>query len=179
MKVIGTTETNTSFKLYTSFESRLFVPIGTYVNWKLNNTWDDYNELYHAIKYIEKIHKIDGIWYEIHTIERENEIKGVVTIVGGALNKIESNIDESNTLLLKYFHIIEKGKGYGSYWLKSIIIPYYRNKGYREVYVSSSHPKSFDFYKKMGTEVKNYRKTSDNGLFERRCKSFLIPINTE
>lgn len=41
----------------------------------------------------------------------------------------------------------------------------------------SSHPKSFNFYKKIGTEIKKYTKKSDNGLYDRNCKSFLISID--
>ncbi|GAA5024848.1 hypothetical protein GCM10011506_08740 [Marivirga lumbricoides] len=181
MKIIATKENKVNFKLYSNFENRLFLPIGKYVNWKLVNNWDDYNELYHAIKYIESLNKIDEVWYEIHTIEEKEEIKGVVTIVGGNLNKlgIKSFINEEDTLLLKYFHIVEKGKGYGSYWLKSIIIPYYSERGYNKIQVSSSHPKSFDFYRKIGTEIENYTKKSDNKLYERKCKSFLISIDEQ
>jgi hypothetical protein len=181
MKIIGTKENNINFKVYSKFENRLFLPIGKYVNWKLENNWDDYNELYHAIKYIESLNNIDGVWYEIHAIEEKEEIKGVVTIVGGDLSKlgIKFNFNKDKTLLLKYFHIIEKGKGYGSYWLKSIIIPYYLDKGYNEIQVSSSHPKSFDFYRKIGSEIESYTKISDNELYERKCKSFLISIDEQ
>ncbi|WKN46144.1 hypothetical protein [Tunicatimonas pelagia] len=178
MRIIGNIEDNVNFVLHKSFSSRLFSPIGKYVNWKLENNWDDYNELYHAINYIETSKDIDGIWYEIHTIEKNQEIKGVLTIVGGAVDQlaIDTILDTESTILLKYFHVVEKGKGYGSYWLKSIISPYYFDKGFREIYISSSHTKSFNFYNKIGEEIKTYTKRSDNQLYERTCKTFIIPL---
>ncbi|MBL3656353.1 hypothetical protein [Fulvivirga sediminis] len=175
MKIIGTGDEGENFVIYKAFDSRLFSPIGKYVNWKLENSWDDYNELYHAINYIESLKNLEGIWYEIHTIEKDGDIKGVVTIVGGDLNKLRvDKADAKNTILLKYFHIIEKGKGYGSYWLKSVIMPYYYDQGFREILISSSHPKSFNFYNKIGEEVDTYYKTSDNGLYERISKTFVV-----
>ncbi|MGD1839744.1 MAG: hypothetical protein ACFB0B_02450 [Thermonemataceae bacterium] len=181
MRIIEAKENNLNFVLYQSFESRLFSPIGKYVNWKLENNWDDYNELYHSVNYIESLKGIDGIWYEIHTIEKSGDIKGVLTIVGGDIEKLgdENSLDSRDTILLKYFHIVEKGKGYGSHWLSSIIFPYYFNKGFRKVYVSSSHPKSFGFYKRIGNEIKCYTKKSDNKLYVRDCKSFLISIDVQ
>ena len=178
MRIIGKKD-NLNFVLYKSFESRLFSPIGKYVSWKLENKWDDYNELHHAVSYLEDLKSRDGIWYEIHTLESNKEIKGVLTIVGGDISTIESekHLDLEKTLVLKYFHILEKGKGHGSYWLNSVILPHYREKGFSNIHVSSSHPKSFDFYKKIGSELNSYTKMSDNGLFKRECKSFLIKID--
>lgn len=178
MEIIKKKENDVSFVLHKSFESRLFSPIGNYVNWKLEHNWDDYNELFHAVQYIEQIKHIDGVWFEIHTIEKDEEIKGVLTIVGGAIDQlgVGEEIDGKDTILLKYFHIVDKGKGYGSYWLNEVIRPYYAQKGFQHIYISSSHPKSFDFYKKIGAEVKTYHKKSDNQLYERICKSFLVPI---
>ncbi len=181
MKIIGTKENNVNFVLYTSFNPKLFLPIGNYVNWKLQNNWDDYNELFHSLNYIENLKQTEGIWFEIHTIEKNNEIKGVLTIVGGHINQLEvdDNIENKNTILLKYFHIIEKGKSYGSYWLNSVIIPYYFNKGIEKIYINSSHPQSFNFYNKIGNEIKTFTKKSDNHLYERVCKTFLVSANSE
>ncbi|AUP78794.1 hypothetical protein [Flavivirga eckloniae] len=179
MKIIETKDNDVNFVLHQTFNNKLFLPIGKYVNWKLENNWDDYNELYHAVNYIENLKQINGVWFDIHTIEKNQELKGVLTIVGGDIDKLETDsyLDKKTTILLKYFHIIEKGKGYGGYWLNAIIKPYYFDKGYRSIYVSSSHPKSFNFYNKIGTEVKTYTKKSDNQLYNRICKAFLIPMN--
>ncbi len=74
MKIIGTKDNDLKFILHTSFQSKLFSPIGRFINWKLENNWDDYNELYHAINYIEGIKRIEGIWYEIHIIEKMKKL---------------------------------------------------------------------------------------------------------
>ncbi|UII27457.1 hypothetical protein LVD15_03225 [Fulvivirga maritima] len=177
MEIIGTGGDGENFIIYKSFDSRLFSPIGKYVNWKLENSWDDYNELYHAINYIESLKKLEGICCEIHTIEKDGDIKGVLTIVGGAIDKLGVNHgDFKKTILLKYFHIIEKGKGYGGYWLKSVIMPHYYDLGFRQMLISSSHPKSFNFYNKIGQETETYYKKSDNDLYERICKTFVVRI---
>ena len=89
MRIIGTKENELDFVVYDHFDSRLFSPIGKYVIWKLENDWDDYNELYHTVNFIESLQGKDGIWYEIHTIEKNTEVKGVLTIVGVILNKLE------------------------------------------------------------------------------------------
>ncbi|MEM7511021.1 MAG: hypothetical protein AAF388_08825 [Bacteroidota bacterium] len=175
MKIIGTRE-DIQFVLHNTFEPKLYLPVGAYVNWKLENEWDDYNELFHAIKYIESLKETEGVWYEIHNLEKNHEVRGVLTIVGGELDKlgIDHNLDTSTTLLLKYFHLMDKGKGYGSYWLTSVIIPHYAARGFQSIRVSSSHPKSFPFYEKLGTEINSFTKKSDNQLYERSCKTFLI-----
>ncbi|MEM8901488.1 MAG: hypothetical protein AAGC85_25485 [Bacteroidota bacterium] len=177
MKIIGTRE-DIQFVLHNTFDPKLYLPISAYVNWKLENEWDDYNELFHAIKYIQDLRNLEGIWYEIHTLEKDHEVRGVLTMVGGVLEKLgmEQGLDTSTTLLLKYFHLIDKGKGYGSYWLTSVIIPHYTARGFQSILVSSSHPKSFPFYEKLGTETNSFTKTSDNQLYERRCKTFLISL---
>jgi len=167
-----------SFILYKKFENKYLLPIGHYVNWKLTNEWDDYNELYHAMNYIKKLQKNKKVWFETHTIEKENKIVGVLIIVGGKIKEIENNLksEEVNTVLLKYFHIIDKGQGYGSFWLKSIIIPTYAKKGFKFIHINSSHVKSFKFYENMGSEIRKSEKESDNKIYKREIKSFLIPI---
>lgn len=177
MKTIGTRE-DIQFVLHHKFDPKLYLPIGAYVNWKLENEWDDYNELFHALKYIESLKELAGVWYEIHTLEKEQEVRGVLTIVGGELEQLgmEQELDTSTTLLLKYFHLIDKGKGYGSYWLTSVIIPHYAARGFQSISINSSHPKSFPFYEKVGSEINSFTRKSDNQLYERRCKTFLISL---
>ncbi|MFD2827086.1 hypothetical protein ACFSYG_11420 [Leeuwenhoekiella polynyae] len=178
MNVLGTGKNDLKFILHQSFSSPLFSPISNYVSWKLENNWDDYNELYHAVNYIENLKQTAGVWFDIHTLERKGSIIGVLTVVGGELEKlgIEGEADLKETVLLKYFHIVEKGMGHGSYWLNTIIFPYYSSKDYAKMLISSSHPKSFNFYNKLGKEVKHYTKRSDNNLHERICKTFLINL---
>ncbi|MEH6705323.1 MAG: hypothetical protein V7691_11045 [Galbibacter orientalis] len=165
------------FYIHAIFHYNFLLPIGKYVNWKLKNDWDDYNELYHAIQYIENIKKQENIWFETHTMEKNNTVIGVVLIVGGALDQIEGeliNYPIDKTLLLKYFHVVDKGNGYGTYWLHNVILPLYKNRGFEYLLVSSSHPKSFNFYRKLGKEVRTAVKKSDNGFFQRIVKSFCI-----
>lgn len=177
MTLLGTKE-DAHFMLHTDFNSEFLLPIGQYVNWKLLNNWDDYNELYHAVQFIVTIKDVDGVWFETHTIEKDEAITGVIIMVGGNVNQVEPNgdLEEKQTLLLKYFHIVDKGKGLGTYWLNSVIKPHYADRGFRHILVSSSHPQSFNLYGKIGKEVRTFTKQSDNGLFTRLCKSFLIPI---
>ncbi len=166
-----------SFNSYSEFEERFYYPIQFYVNWKQQNDWDDYNELTHSLSFIRQIIR-EKSWYKIHTIEKENEIKGVMTLVSAenADSELFEHFDMEETILLKYFHILEKGAGLGSHWLKSVIMPHYYEKGYKNIIVSSSHPKSFNFYRKMGEELKTFTKPSDNKKFQRTCKTFLIPL---
>ncbi|MDG3581078.1 hypothetical protein [Galbibacter pacificus] len=164
------------FSLHKKFHHNFLTPIGKYVNWKLENDWDDYNELYHSIRYIENLKKQPGICFETHTIEKNKNIIGVLLIVGGELDRMEdlSNLPENKTVLLKYFHIVDKGNGYGSYWLNEVILPYYAKKNFEYLLVSSSHPKSFNFYRKIGKEIGTSVKKSDNGIYHRTVKSFRV-----
>ncbi|UII21355.1 hypothetical protein [Fulvivirga ligni] len=177
MNIIHQNGTET-YALHEEFQASLFQPIAKYVEWKLKNDWDDYNELYHAIRFIESIKEKLGIWFHIHTIKREGEIIGVLSVVGGKIKEIEKHLpqEEQKTVLLKYFHIADKGKGYGGYWLNHVLIPYYADLGFEYIQLGSSHPKSFSFYGKLGSEISSSEKESDNHLFKRQVKAFLISI---
>ena len=168
---------NERFTLNWEFEMKFLSPVGKYVQWKVeNNEWDDYNELFHAANFIHNLQKDEQVWFDTHCIEKESSIIGVLLMVGGAIKNLESGLvtDEKNTLLLKYFHIVNKGEGLGSFWLDMVIYPYYRAKGYKHIFVNSSHENSFRFYGKLGTLVRNYVRSSDNRLFEREGRSFLL-----
>ena len=166
------------FLVDTNFDIKYLSPVQKYVQWKLeNNKWDDYNELYHASRLIELLKTQDNIWMETHLLFKNEEINGVLLIVGGEIKKLENKYsieDQEHSLLLKYFHIVEKGNGLGSYWLRSVILPYYKEKGYRQIYLNSSHPDSFSFYKHFGSVISQYEQSSDNNLFKRLGNSFLI-----
>jgi hypothetical protein len=109
---------------------------------------------------------------------REGLNIGVLIIVGGDLKKLETKYDiKDDSLLLKYFHITEKGNGYGSFWLRSVVIPHYRERGFKHIYVNSSHKDSFPFYKRLGSLIATYEQMSDNNLHCREGSCFLI--NTE
>ncbi len=172
------TAQNLKFYLDKTFSIKHLIPIQRYVQWKLeNDKWDDYNEFYHATNFMEIIKSCNEIWLDSHLLSRNDKITGVLFIIGGEISKLEkinSCKEEMGSLLLKYFHIEEKGHGYGSLWLKSVIIPYYKEKGYNQIYVGSSHVESFPFYSRLGTKISEYEKLSDNNLNKRIGNRFLI-----
>jgi len=170
---------NEKFVVYKTFYIKYMSPINRYVQWKLEtNHWDDYNELFHATKLAEDLKKYPDVWFDTHCLLRDDQIFGVLLIVGGHLKKLEAKyVIEEKSLLLKYFHIADKGRGYGSYWLKSVILPHYKQKGYQHIYVNSSHKDSFPFYMRLGSMIATYEQMSDNNLYFRAGCCFLI--NTE
>jgi len=97
-----------------NFDIKYLTSIGQYVQWKLeNNHWDDYNKLYHTAKLIEDLKKNTDIWFDTHCLLRDDLIIGVVLIVAGNLPKVETKYEvKEESLLLKYFHIADKGRGY-------------------------------------------------------------------
>ncbi|MFN8257601.1 MAG: hypothetical protein U0W24_18035 [Bacteroidales bacterium] len=170
-----------TFCLEEDFKIPFLAPVGRYVSWKLANFWDDYNELYHATAYFLKISEENEIWTHSHLIIKNGEINGVAFIVGGKLNKAESKFrieEEEKSLLLKYFHITDRGKGLGKKWLGEIILPYYKAKDFDKIYVSSSHPESFPLYEKFGRCFHHYQANSDNHLYLRQGKSFEIELGS-
>lgn len=168
------------FVLDKKFDFKYLSPIGYYVQWKLeSNNWDDYNELYHATKLIEHLKKDANLWFDTHALIRNDSILGVLLIVGGKIKSLENKYPiekEDQSLLLKYFHIIEKGKGHGSFWINDVVIPYYREKGYKHIYVNSSHQASFPFYKRLGSFITSYVQMSDHYLHEREGNCFSISL---
>ena len=171
---------NEKYILDKKFDIKYLLPISHYVQWKLeNNFWDDYNELFHATKLTEILKKDVDVWIDSHVFYRNDILTGVLLIVGGKLKKLETKYfieNEDQSLLLKYFHIIDKGQGFGRYWINSIIIPYYKERGYRHIYVNSSHEKSFPFYKELGSLIASYEQISDNNLYFRNGNCFLINL---
>lgn len=173
--------TNNDLKFYVDqeFNIKYLSPIQKNVQWKLeNDRWDDYNELYHASKFIENL-KVYNISFDSHLLYKNDNMIGVLFIVRGAVTELEKAVnskDEAQSLLLKYFHITEKGNGHGGTWLKSVIIPYYRKKGFKQIYVNSSHVESFPFYTRLGEKISEYEQISDNQLNKRRGHKFLIKL---
>lgn len=171
---------NEKFTVDRTVNYKYLSPIGDFVQWKLENEhWDDYNELYHVTRLIEDIKKEQGIWIEIHSIIRNEDVMGVLLILGGEIKAFESKYEiekENLSLLLKYFHVVDKGKGFGSYWLKSVVFPHYRERGYQQIYVNSSHQDSFPFYERLGSLITAYQQISDNRLYLREGNCFLIRL---
>jgi len=170
---------NEKFVVDKSFDIKYLSPIGRYVQWKLeNNCWDDYNELYHAAKLTQDLKKHADVWFDTHCLFRDDLLTGVLLIVGGDLEELEKKYNiEDKSLLLKYFHIADKDQGYGSFWLKSVVIPYYREKGFKHIYVNSSHKDSFPFYMRLGFVIATYQQMSDNNLYCREGSCFLVNID--
>lgn len=168
------------FFVDTGFDIKYLAPVQKYVQWKLeNNQWDDYNELFHASRLIESLKAAPNVWFDTHLLYKNDVLIGVLFIVGGKIAGLEKtfNIEnESRSLLLKYFHIQEKGNGYGSLWLTSAIIPHYREKGFKQIYVNSSHKESFPFYSRLGEKIAEYKQQSDNSKSTRIGNSFCIPL---
>lgn len=165
------------FGISHSFQPHYLLPVAEFVLWKLKNDWDDYNELYHAARYFENIKSDESLQIDTHLIIVGKELKGVVFIISGKVRRLETKYaieKEENALVLKYFHILDRGRGTGQFWLQEVIFPYYRNQGFERVYLNSSHPQSFNFYRKFGTHIGDYTQESDNGLFVRKGSSFEI-----
>ena len=168
MSVLLVTKKEVQFVLNETFQISHLAPIGEFVQWKLIHDWDDYNELFHAAKLVQQIAKIENVWLHTHTLTKRNKNIGVLLIVGGDIHKIENKYPiAEKSLLLKYFHIAEKGQGHGSFWLKKVILPHYKKDGYQQIYINSSHPKSFPFYEKTGDLITTYQQWSDNHLYQR------------
>lgn len=163
-----------------NFDIEYLSPVLCYVQWKIeNHQWDDYNEFYHAVNFVEKLKRQEGIWFDSHLLKRGNKQIGILFMVGGKIKQMEKRFvieKEENSLLLKYFHITEKGNGYGSQWLKSCIFPSYKDRQYVHIYLSSSHPASYPFYSRIGNTIGSYEQTSDNQLFVRKGQCFRIDL---
>jgi hypothetical protein len=168
-----------SFLVSKVFHPGFLVPTGHYVQWKLANDWDDYNELTHATRFFEGLKKKATLRLDSHLLMKGEELKGALFMVSGELANIESRYpipEPENSLILKYFHIMERGKGIGQQWLKEVVVPHYKKLGFTDIYLSSSHPKSFGFYEKFGNEIASYTSPSDNGLVTREGKCFRVKI---
>jgi len=167
------------YSMREGFNVQAAIPVLKYVGWKIENgVWDDYNEFFHLCQFVEKVTSAD-CWVHTHTLTRSGIQTGVLLVVGGKVSKLHSISpveDEPHTLLLKYFHMSEKGKGLGSAWLTSVVFPYYRSLNYRSMLVSSSHPASFRFYERLGKPVASFTKASDNGTQTRTGRCFEITL---
>jgi hypothetical protein len=165
------------YSMSDAYEHGFLEPVGKYVLWKIKTAWDDYNELYHAVAFFEKVIKDKTIQIDSHLMIKGTELSGVVFILHGAIRRIETRMqikDEQKSLLLKYFHIVEKGRGFGKNWLNKVILPYYKSKSFTKIYLASSHPDSFRFYEQFGGAIGEYSSKSDNQLFVRQGKFFML-----
>ncbi|SNS17113.1 hypothetical protein SAMN05446037_100596 [Anaerovirgula multivorans] len=161
------------------FHIRYLEPILQNMLWKIRNDWDDYNELFHCCCLMESICRTLDTWIDTHFIKKNESIVGVVLIEGGKIDfnkylKINGNLQKGNNAMLNYFHIMPEARGNGERWLREVIIPYYKEKGIDNIYLKSSHIRSFSLYQRLGTEVGQYSTKSDNHLYNRGGKIFKI-----
>ena len=79
------------FVLHRNFDSNFLIPVATYLQSKIqNNTWDDYNEISDAIRFLDTFKKGSKIWFDTHVLYLNNSITGVLFIIGGELNGLEN-----------------------------------------------------------------------------------------
>ncbi|MDN3595217.1 hypothetical protein [Zunongwangia endophytica] len=178
MKLLGTYK-NLKYYLSNDIDPLYFSPILAFVKYKLEVNWDDYNEFFHACRLFENLKKNDQVIVDSHLLFKDGNLIGCAFIVRGNIADLEERYkitEEKMALQIKYFHITEKGNGYGKNWLKDVIIPYYSELQYKRIYVNSSHPLSFPFYERLGEKIANYTQHSDNNLRERKGASFLLRI---
>ena len=86
------------------------------------------------------------------------------------------NENNKDVLIFNYFHISQEGRGLGQIWFRDIIMPYYKDKNFKTIYVKSSHTKVFSLYSRLGIEIGEYTNSSDNQLFMRKGKIFKIML---
>jgi len=176
-------ENEWSFLVTDRFESHMLGPVIRNLLDKSENDWDDYNEVYHCCRLIETVRRQAGMNMDFHYIRKSHRTVGIGLITHGLINTrmffpdTFSLADHPQQILVfNYFHISKEGRGKGEYWLREIILPFYKHKGFAALYVKSSHPKVFSLYRRLGEEIGVYTAASDNNLFSRSGKIFRIPV---
>jgi hypothetical protein len=171
------------FSISSEFNSNYLIPIIKNLLFKAKNEWDDYDEVYHCCRLIEEVKTKKDMNMEFHIMKKEGEHLGIALANTGLLDlnvffkePIQIEEDIQDILILNYFHICEDGRGNGEKWLRDVIMPYYRTKRYRAIYMKSSHPRAFSMYTRLGYEIGGYISYSDNTLFKREGKVFKIPL---
>lgn len=176
---------NSGFKysVTDAFESDMLVPITRNLLYKVENEWDDYNEVYHCWQLIETVRNSLNMKMDFHFIRSGQQTVGVGLVTYGVIDMHtffpdSFTMDESvdGTLIFSYFHICSEARGTGEHWLRDIILPYYKEKGFVSLYVKSSHPKVFSLYSRLGECVGEYSSKSDNDLYVRQGKIFRIRL---
>ena len=158
--------------------NKYLVPVKEYGNEKINNNmYDDWNELEHTTKWIQKIknslEQNNEDILDIYYLKDKEKIIGVIFVLLGN-NLIrefmkENNISSTSKRIaqLSCFHIIKDYRGIGKKWLESEVLKDLREQGIQEVYIKSSHNKALSLYDRIGTKIGNYLGISDNKLYQR------------
>ena len=165
------------------FKSEMLVPITKNLLYKVEKEWDDYNEVFHCCRFIETVRNTPEIKMDFHFIRNSEQTVGVGLITYGVIDMHAFFPDSftvaepmEGTLIFNYFHICAEARSTGEHWLKNIILPYYKEKGFVSRYVKSSHPKVFSLYSRLGECVGQYNSKSDNELYLRTGKIFRIRL---
>lgn len=167
--------------------SKYLYPVEQYGKEKIkNNIYDDWNELEHTSKWIQKILKSindeNGDILDIYYIEDDGKIVGVIFALSGSDNILkflrECNIESTSEKVaqLSCFHIIKDYRGIGREWLKNEVLKDLKQQGIKNVYIKTSHNKALRLYDKLGTRVGNYIGLSDNELYQRYGYIYKINI---
>ncbi|MFT4303197.1 MAG: hypothetical protein ACMXYG_01410 [Candidatus Woesearchaeota archaeon] len=147
---------------------------------KHDNQWDNYNEYKHANKWLKRITTEKGNFLTIYTYKQQNKLLGIAFTCEGIIlhdfiNKYKLKPNNlSKTTKFGPFHIIKSARGVGTKWMTEIIFPYLKKRGFNEIFIETSHKKAFSLYQRLGKEVAEYTKSSDNGKLIRKGKVFKI-----
>lgn len=182
MDIIGKIN-NISFGVSTKFTSKYLTPIIQNLLIKAENEWDDYNEIYHCCKLIELVRKNHNMIMDFHIMIKDENYLGIALVSKGILDyklffkeSIMISEEDKDVLIFNYFHIAQEGRGNGETWFRDFILPYYKSKNYKAIYLKSSHQMVFSMYNRLGKEIGEYIGSSDNGLYERKGKIFKITL---
>lgn len=167
--------------------NKYLYPVQEYVKEKIdNNMYDDWNELEHTTKWIEKILKSiyenSGDVLEIYYLKDNEKIIGVVFCLSGSNNfknfLQENDIEQTDNKIaqLSCFHILKDYRGIGKKWLEDEVLKDLKAQGVEKVYIKSSHNKASSLYDKIGTIIGNYISISDHQLYKRYGNIYRIDL---
>lgn len=172
-----------NFGVTTEFNSKYLTPIIQNLLFKVENEWDDYNEVYHCCNLIESVRNSKDMNMDFHIMMKDKKYLGIALVSKGNIDyniffkePIPLNENNNDVLIFNYFHISQEGRGNGQLWFKDVIMPYYKSKNFKTMYVKSSHQKVFSLYSRLGEEIGEYTSNSDNQLFVRKGKVFKITL---
>ena len=167
--------------------NKYLYPVKKYVQEKVdNNMYDDWNELEHTTKWIEKILKSicenRGDVLEIYYLKDDEKIIGVIFCLSGSNNLREflqkNDIEQTDGKVaqLSCFHILKAYRGIGKKGLQDVVLKDLKEQGFEKVYIKSSHNKASSLYDKLGTIIGNYISISDNKLYKRYGNIYRIDL---
>jgi hypothetical protein len=172
-----------SFGVANEFNSKYLTPIIQNLLFKVENEWDDYNEVYHCCNLIERVRNNKDMNMDFHLMVKDKQYIGIALVSRGNIDTktffkepISLSENTNDILIFNYFHISQQGRGNGQFWFKDIIMPYYKAQNFKTLYVKSSHQKVFSMYSRLGEEIGEYTSSSDNQLFVRKGKVFKITL---